>query len=273
MKKSLFTLALLASVLLALVLINACGDDDDDDDNEDDPWADFPATISGTMTYNGTIQADQIMIAVSDEWPMSKAPLYFTMVDIPETGFPFEYKAGLDRTGEYYMLALIDVDPDDGLGMNSDIDPLSLPEEAVLIVAGDNSLNFSFLDPDEIWGDDDDDDNDDTTPGVTGVSGQITYTGSVTGDQVVFGFYSGAPVGPPNEAFYIDVPGTGFPMDYEIDTEFSGDWKIVAYLDVDPEDSAGINFSADPNNWALSIPFTTIEDGFTTILNIELIDP
>jgi len=285
--KTFYWLLLPALVLaIALGALVACGDDDDDDDNDDDDAQDYPVVLAGTMTYDGDVTAAQIMVALTDHWPMTQAPLWFGYVDIPEAGFPFTYELGVDQpfVGDYYLLALIDVDPTDGVGMNPDIDPLAIPTAATTLVEGTNGgIDFTFIDPDDIADDDDDDDDDDDTTDddtgdddtveTTGISGTLAYAGAATGDKVVFGFWDGLPIMAPDHTFEVEVPTGGFPFDYEIETDFTGDWKVVAFLDVDPNDGSSWNSEIDPSNWSMTIAAITIVDGQMTDYDIELIDP
>jgi len=288
MKKWFVLLTLLVAFSLALSIVVACDDDDDDDDDDnddDDDFSQFPLTLSGTFDYDGAKTGDQIMIALTDQWPMTEAPLWFGYVDTP-AAFPAEYKIGVDYEffGDYYILALIDVNPADGTGMNPDVDPLAIPTQAITLAAGENTgIDFTFIDPEDIGDDDDDDDNDDNdtvdddddddTVATTGISGTLTYTGAFEGAKVVFGFWDGLPMMAPDHSAEVDVPEGGFPFDYEVETDFDGDWRIVAFLDVDPNDGDSINFDVDPTNWAMTLPFTTITDGQMTDLDITLVDP
>jgi hypothetical protein len=281
-------LLLVAAFAVTGVLV-ACDDDDDDDDNDDDnddDFSDFPATISGTVYYDGDkLQDDsKLLFAITDHWPMSEAPTYFVWIDMPAGGFPAQYTAPIDRTGEFYPLAALDVDPDDLAGMNLDVDPLDVPEASIVIQEGDNpGIDFYLVNPEDIGGDDDDDDDNDTpaddddddndTTVGTGITGTLTYAGSLTGETVVFGFWSGLPAGPPDHSAEVDLPEGGFPFDYTVETEFTGDWRVVAFLDVDPEDGPSINFGVDPNNWSLTMAPETIEEGSLTTVNITLVDP
>jgi hypothetical protein len=237
------------------------------------------------MSYDGELSGPKVMIAITKEWPMTGAPNWYDYVDVPDSGFPFEYRIGLEETGEYWVLALIDVDPNDVVGPNFDTDPLAIPTAPTDLQAGDNVVNFTFLDPGEWTMDDDDDsadddddnddndDDNDTTPETTGIHGALTYAGAATGDTVVFGFWEGLPMGPPDYDAQVAVPGDGFPFDYVIETEFTGTYHVVAFLDVDPNDGPSINFQTDPNNWTLNPPDTVIADGQSTELNITLQDP
>jgi len=302
--KHFWLLAVITVFVAGAVWIAACSDaDDDDNDSGDDdtdglpcdypnellPCEDCPASITGTMNYQGAADTEcmQIMIAITDQWPMTTAPLYFNYVNIPPEGFPFTYSAPLDRTGPLYVLALIDIDPDDGVGMNPDIDPLAIPTAITAIIPGENHLDFTFIDPSDLADDDTSDDDaadddtiadddtaiDDDTVSQTGVQGTISYGGSATGENVVFGFWDSLPMGPPDHSFSVEVPETGFPFNYQIPTDFTGDWRIVAFLDVNPNDGDSINFDTDPNNWALNIQPTTIVEGTMVTADITLIDP
>ena len=252
--------------------IVACsGDDDDDSAGDDDTWDEFTVTFSGTMNYDGDQTGARIMIALNNE--IAGTPLWFGYVDIPADGFPFDYKIGVDPpfVGEYYVLALIDVDPTDGYMPNFDLDPLDIPETKMNVVEGDNQIDFTFVDPDV---DDDDDSVDDDTTGDTGIYGTLSYDGTAGGTTVVFGFYDGLPMGPPDQSAEVEVPeANGFPFDYKIETDFTGDWHVVAFLDVNPNDGSSWNSELDPSNWALQLPVTTIVEGQLTHLDITLLDP
>ena len=258
-------------VLLALVLslgtLLACGDDDDDDDSgDDDTWDDFPIVFSGTMNYDGDTTGERIMVAISDN--IAGAPLWFGYVEIPASGFPFDYQLGVDQpfVGDYYVLALIDVDATDGYMPDFDLDPLDIPEATSNIVEGENTFDFTFVDPDLT--------DDDTTGDETGLEGTLSYEGTAGGTTVVFGFFTGMPMGPPAYSAEVEVPeSNGFPFDYRIETDFTGSFRVVAFLDVDPNDGDSINLALDPTNWAISLPFTDIVDGQMTKLDITLQDP
>lgn len=280
--KKLYWLLLPALVLvLSLTALVACGDDDDDD-NDDDDDDNYPVVLSGMLYYDGEQVGEQIMIALNDQ--IAGAPLWFGYVDFPADGFPAEYTIGVDQPfiGEYYLQALIDVDPNDGLGMNLDLDPLAIPEEKTTLVEGLNeNIDFTFIDPEDIGDDDDtadddttdDDTTDDDTVETTGISGTITYAGAASGETIVFGFYDGLPIMAPDHTFEVEVPTGGFPFDYELETDFTGDWKVVAFLDVDPNDGSSWNSELDPSNWSMTIAAITITDGQLTDYDIELIDP
>ncbi len=280
-------LALLAAAGLAMLVACSGDDDDDDDSGDDDTWDDFPIVFSGTMNYDGDATGERIMVAISDN--IAGAPLWFGYVEIPESGFPFEYRLGVDQpfVGDYYVLALIDVDATDGYMPNFDLDPLDIPEATSNIVEGENTFDFTFVDPDLTDDDtsDDDSSDDDTTPDddtadddtagdETGIEGTLRYTGTAGGTTVVFGFFTGVPMGPPAYSAEVEVPeSNGFPFDYRIETEFTGSFRVVAFLDVDPNDGDSINLALDPTNWGLSLPFTDIVDGQMTKLDITLQDP
>src|SRR4030042_342995 len=106
MQKTILWVTVLSLLAVFWAAVVACGDDDDDDNDTTDPWADYPITFSGTMSYDGDKTAARIMIAITDQWPMTGAPLWFDYVDIPAAGFPFDYKIGVDQpfVGEYYIL-------------------------------------------------------------------------------------------------------------------------------------------------------------------------
>lgn len=194
MKLKVWLFILLTAIAGLAALTVACSGDDDDNDNNDnsDPWADYPATLSGTLYYDGdaVTAKSKVMIAINDVWPMTAAPLYYVYIDIPETGFPFEFKAGVDRTGVYYVLAIIDVDPEDRVGMTPDLDPMAIPTAATTIVAGDNpGIDLTFLDPDELGDDDDNDnDNDDTVEAQTWTDPDTGLTWAIarSTDRVAF---------------------------------------------------------------------------------------
>ena len=285
-----WTLVFCLLLTAGMLTMFACDDDDDDDDDDGDPWAQFPITFSGTMSYDGSAheaEGTRIMIAITDEWPMEGAPLWFGYVEIPADGFPFDYKIGVDQpfVGEYYVIASIDVDPTDGYMPDFDTDPLAIPDERTGILEGDNPIDFVFEEynidddvaDDDVADDDvaDDDVTDDDTVDKTGISGELIYLGAAAGETVVFGFWSGVPMGPPDHTDEIDVAVGGFPFDYEIETAFTGEWKVVAFLDVDPLDGSSINLELDPSNFSLLPPYptVTIVDGQMTDFNIELLDP
>ncbi|MDP8222618.1 MAG: hypothetical protein P9L99_04605 [Candidatus Lernaella stagnicola] len=290
MKWKIFLTFALVLALGLVVLAAACDDDDDDDDDDDNNEGDvhnpddYPVRMSGTISYDGDkLLADsKMLVAIVDFWPMSGAPTEFVYIDIPESGFPMEYRVGFEHSGEFFPLAALDVDPDDLFGMNVNVDPLAVPTASVTLQEGENDgVNFVLVDPEDIGGDDDDDDNDDDndtagdddTAPQTGIAGTLTYAGSKEGDKVVFGFWTGLPAGPPDESAEFDVPVGGFPFDYVVETSFTGDYRVVAFLDVDPNDGESINFAVDPNNWSLTMSPITIQDGALTTYDITLEDP
>lgn len=284
-------LILSALLALALALSAACGDDDDDDDNNDDndTGEASPATISGTLYYDGNLNQEdsEILIAITDEWPMTGAPLYYTTLEIPETGFPFEYSAPIDRTGTLYLLAAIDVDPHDVMGMNTDTDPLAIPEDPTTIQAGDNAgIDFTFLDPDELPTDDDDNDNDDNndttsddddTGPETGLKGNITYAGAATGDTVYLSFFSkylpglNVPTGAPDFTFPIPINGKSFELTYLIDlADLTVGEKYLIYCHLDIDGVAEYDSATDPVDKADPL---LIEEGKVKTHDFTLVDP
>jgi len=267
----------------------ACGDDDDDnDDNDDDTSEDYPATISGTLYYNGDLnqEGSEILIALTDEWPMTGAPLYYTTLEIPASGFPFAYSAPLDRTGEFYLLAAIDVDPHDVMGMNTDTDPLAIPESTTTVQAGDNpGVDFTFVNPDELPTDDDDDDNndnndaadDDDTGPETGLQGSITYAGAATGDNVYLSFFSkylpglNVPTGAPDFTFPIAANGKSFELTYLIDlAELTIGEKYLIYCHLDVDGDPEYDSDTDPVDKASPM---MIEQGKVKTHDFTLVDP
>ena len=287
MKKAwLLTFFLLIIIGLPLIILNCAGVSDDD---KDENAASEGTRLSGAISYDGIATGEDVVIGAFDQWDSEGpggAPVWYTASAVPESGFPFEFDVPCEVSGTYFLAAYLDVDPNDSVAMNIELDPMAIPTEATDIVDGeDNPIDFHLKD--DAWDTDDDDasddddssddddatDDDDDTTNKTGITGTITYAGSKTGDTIVFGFWTGQAMGPPVHHTSYDIIGSSFPIDYTVETEFTGDWRIVAYLDVDPYDGDSINFDKDPNNWKLVLPATTIVEGSLTTFDIELVDP
>ena len=194
-------------------------------------------------------------------------------VAVPEAGFPFDYQVSCGVTGPYYVAAYLDVDPNDGVAMNLELDPMHIPTVITDILDGQNTV-VDFVLIDDAWGDDDDDDDDDDDSGDgTKVAGFVFYTGPATGETVVISFYDyWPPMGPPKHHFDLPVPDTkDIYFDYEIEVDFTGsDWRIIAHLDVNPDDG-GYNSGLDPAD--LSNDKYNILEGQTTTRDFVLMDP
>ena len=280
------TLFLLIAVSSGLIIVNCAGVNDDDDDEA----ASEGTRLTGTVSYDGNAEGKDVVIGAFDNWDADGpggAPVWFGKAAVPDTGFPFNFDVKCDVSGDYFLAAYLDVDPNDSVAMNIDLDPMAIPAEPTDIVDGESTA-IDFHLEDDAWTTDDDDssdddstdddddatdDDDDDSTDKTGITGTIEYTGAATGDSIVFGFWSGTPIGPPDHYTSQDITGESFPIDYTQETEFTGDWKVVAYLDVNPNDGDSINFDIDPNTWKLTLPATTITQGNLTTLDMELIDP
>ena len=259
-------------VLLVLVALNCAGSSGDDDDDDGAPQG---TALAGSIAYEGDAVGQIVVIGAFEQWPPTKPPMWFGEATVPDGGFPFTYTVDTSVTGAYFLAAYLDVDPDDGVAMNLELDPMHIPVEKTEIAPGEETV-VDFVLLDDAWetdDDDDDDDNDDDSTGKTGVAGTLSYSGGATGQEVVFGFWTGAAMGPPDHSASVNVPQGGFPFAYEIETAFFGDWHIVAFLDVDPNDGDSLNFDKDPNNWKLSLPTTKIVEDAMAALDITLIDP
>jgi hypothetical protein len=277
-------LLLLGVVLIGLLALWTCaGSSDDDDDDED--VAMEGTTIYGVIEYDGAAVGDTIILGAIHDWPPTGPPDWIGEVEMSESGFPMAFESEIAIFGALYMMAYLDVDPADGVMMSLELDPMHIPVATMEIVDGErNEVNFVL--EDDAWAVDDDDvddddidddvddDADDDTGDETGITGTVTYNGDAGGDSIVFGFWSGpAAVGPPDHFDSTDISGQEFPVDYDLETAFTGDFRIVAYLDVDPGDGDSINFAIDPSNWSLSLPATAIEEGAMTTVDFELVDP
>ena len=65
--------------------------------------------------------------------------------------------------------------------------------------------------------------------------------------KVVIGLIQEWPMtGPPKEFVYVDVPGSGFPIDYEIGLSYAGSFFLAVFLDVNPMDGVQMNAELDP---------------------------
>ncbi|MDP8256262.1 MAG: hypothetical protein P9M14_10975 [Candidatus Alcyoniella australis] len=140
------------SLLTALLLAASCGsgssgDDDDDDDSE------VLGTLAGTIQYDGDAVGEEIVIGLINEWPMTSPPQQFIRVTVPDGGFPMAYEIELNYVGDYFLASFLDVDPMDGVAMNSEIDPMDMPDEGETkqtLVQGVNQRDFTLLDPEDV---------------------------------------------------------------------------------------------------------------------------
>ena len=152
---------LLIAVLALGLLAAGCDDDDDDDDNDDagdDDSGDDDAgdddsgdgtDVSGTISYDGEAEGDRIGLAAFSAYPPQGPPLAFAYIDITGEEFPIDYLwEDVSFSGDVYLAAFLDVDPDDGVSLNPELDPADEPTETTTIVEGeDNVVDFTLVDP------------------------------------------------------------------------------------------------------------------------------
>lgn len=148
-------------LLLAASFAVACGSgsSSSEGDNNDDAGEEGIATLSGTVEYGGDeltlddVQGLQVVVGLIQEWPMSGPPKEFIYIDVPESGFPFDYEINLSYTGDFFLCAFLDMDPMDGVKMNAELDPLDVPDEGegmATVAEGVNERDFVLLDPDQV---------------------------------------------------------------------------------------------------------------------------
>ncbi len=126
--------------------------------SSDLPDLDFGAekgvvTLRGTLFYDGDMPASEIALAIIEDWPMSAPPKEFVKIPAPEGGFPSPYSLGLSYSGTYFIVAYIDVDPEDSAIFNPDVDPMMLPRsenDVYELINGTNEIDLVFRDSDEL---------------------------------------------------------------------------------------------------------------------------
>ncbi len=83
--------------------------------------------------------------------------------------------------------------------------------------------------------------------GIATLHGMLFYDGSRAGSEIVLGIVDTWPMtGPPKEFVRIPAPDGGFPAPYSMPLSHVGTYYVVAYLDVDSDDSAIFNADLDP---------------------------
>ena len=107
----------------------------------------------GTMFYDGELAGQKIVVGLTEYWPLAGPPKEFIELEPPTGGFPSSYSMPISYTGVFYVIAYLDVDPNDSAIFNADIDPMMLPlsaEDTYEIVEGQNQVDLVFLDADEV---------------------------------------------------------------------------------------------------------------------------
>lgn len=142
----------LCLALLVGALLFACGsgsssEGDDDDDNDE-----VLGTLSGTISYDGDLTANYVVVGLIEQWPMTGPPKQFTEVEIPAAGFPFAYEIEINFVGMYFLACYMDMDEMDGVSMNAELDPMHLPAagEPFELVEGENHYDFNLQDPEDL---------------------------------------------------------------------------------------------------------------------------
>jgi len=289
--KSVIFVGLAVILFASMTLIHCSGSKTTGDD---DDQAAPGTTLSGKIFYEGAKSGKTVLIASTPVWPMTGPPQWYSKVQVPEKGFPIDFSVHIAVIGKQYIIAYLDVDPNDGLMMNVDKDPLAIPDAPTDIVNGeDNYVELTIRDDwqtdddtttdddavdddavDDDTGIDDDTSPDDDTAGATKLAGNISYGGSALGTTVKVCFYNyWPPMGPPVHNYDVEV-GSTRPTDYnyQIDLDFMGNnWRIVAFLDTDPNDGSGYKPLKDPADMDNTV--YEIIEGQTTTRNFTLADP
>ena len=88
-----------------------------------------------------------VVLAAFTQWPPTLQTAWFSDVEVPVTGFPFGYQVQCAVSGAYYLTAFLDVNPNDGSSVNTQIDPTSIPQTMTTIVSGQNTIvDFNLVD-------------------------------------------------------------------------------------------------------------------------------
>lgn len=125
----------------------------------DDPTAEgeIIGALAGVIDYNGSATGTRLVVGLIDVWPMTGPPVRFWEVPGFDGTFPVTYQFDLDEYLEgkpYYLAAFLDVDTTDiNLMMNSEVDPMDLPDEGeapVEIEAGVMVRDFVLDDPEDV---------------------------------------------------------------------------------------------------------------------------
>jgi len=90
-----------------------------------------------------------------------------------------------------------------------------------------------------------DDDDDEQVATGTFIVGTIEYDGASVGDRIVIAAMPEWPPTGPLWFQYIDMPDTGFPVEYQITPDSAGEYYLACLLDVDPDDTP-MNLELDP---------------------------
>ncbi|HPQ71851.1 MAG TPA: hypothetical protein PKW95_22195 [bacterium] len=144
--------AFLCVALMVGAALFACGSGSSSEDDDDDEGGEALGTLSGTISYEGDKTANIVVVGLIEQWPMAGPPQQFTEVEIPESGFPFEYSIEINYIGEYYLAAFMDIDEMDGVSMNAELDPMHLPTtgDTFDLIAGENHYDFTLQDPEDL---------------------------------------------------------------------------------------------------------------------------
>ena len=119
-----------------------------------------------------------------------------------------------------------------------------------------------------------DDDDDAGSDALVTVSGTIEYAGDVQGDHLVFGLIEQWPMtAAPKQIVEYPISEDGFPMTYSIEVDYTGDFFLACFMDVDPMDGVMMNLELDP----MHVPGeneqkVTLVDGENT-KDFVLVDP
>ncbi|NLH47944.1 MAG: hypothetical protein GX444_04990 [Myxococcales bacterium] len=160
---------LVAAFVLLAGLALGCGSGYEVTEGGEDPTdlGKTIGTLTGVIQYEGEAYGTRLVVGLIDEWPMTAPPIRYYEVPNFDGVFPVQYEFDLDQYVEgksFYLAAFLDVDQNDvNLMMNSEVDPMDLPDEGeamTTIQAGVNVRNFVLLDPEDVdfwWLDDDTD--------------------------------------------------------------------------------------------------------------------
>ena len=88
---------------------------------------------------------------------------------------------------------------------------------------------------------------------VAALYGTMYYNGNLTCEEIVVGIVDEWPMtGPPKEYARLAPPEGAFPVSYSLSLSYTGRFYVIAYMDVDTEDSSIFNAKTDPMMLPLS---------------------
>ena len=109
-------LTLHALAFMALASLGAVGCDD----QASTKTSSLPGAIEGTVNWQGPVNGD-LQVAVFSSFPPRGEPVAVQRIQNPS--FPYHYHVDGLPPGRYYVLAMVDANPDDGDNFSPSRDP------------------------------------------------------------------------------------------------------------------------------------------------------